>query len=115
MQYLCAAQRLVDSGLHASVVEAQFDATRVAELRAVQERLRKHGLIFSAGMHHLFHKSNDHEIVSEATQTAAVLNAMGYGLRVIPGIYQKPSFALKGREGIILQKVQTSLRIFFSV
>lgn len=116
MQYLCAAQRLAATDLQqADSVEAQFDGSRESDLRRIQAQLRKHELLYSLGQHHLFHKSNEHEIEDEAERTAHVLNGLGYELRIVPNVYKKPTFALKGRDGLVIQKVQVSLRIFFSI
>ena len=117
MQYISALQRLTATEVQGEGmdVEAQFDSGREEQLRRIQGQLRKHGLVFSMGGHHLFHKSNDGDIATEAEQTADVLNGIGYELRILHGIYAKPTYALKGRDGIVLQKVQSALRIFFSI
>jgi len=116
MHYLYAAHRLIaDLNPQPVDIEAQFDGARESDLRRIQAQLRKHQLMYSLGQHHLFHKSNGHDIAREAEQTADVLNGMGYELRILPGIYNKPTFALRGRDGLVVQKVQTALRIFFSI
>lgn len=96
-------------------IDAQFDSNREAELRKVQGHMRGQGLIFSFSRHHLYHKSNDGAIAQEAETAANILNELGYEMRIVRGIFARPSFALKGREGIVLQKVQGALRIFFSI
>jgi hypothetical protein len=110
MQQLHAVQRL-----NADTVEAQFDSEKEHELRRIQAQLRKHALVFSYGNHYLYHKSNDGDIAREGEQTADVLNRMGYQLSIRPGAHDRPSYALRGRDGIILQKVNSALRIFFSI
>ncbi len=99
----------------ATEVEAQFDGSRDNELKAIQKRMRAVNILFSPGMHHLFHKSNPADVTKEAESVSAELNAMGYALKISPGVYSKPNFALKGNDGLILQKVMNSLRIFFSI
>jgi hypothetical protein len=115
MQNLKAAHRLVAELVLTDAVEAQFDQTREEELRHLQGHLRICGYIFSFSQHHIFHKSNPKEIAQEAQEIAEELNKLGYQLRIAPNIFQRPSFALKGKNGIVLQKVQISLRIFFTI
>lgn len=113
---LCETLADVDSpSAEVTEIEAQFDGGRDSELRTIQNRMRGVNIVFSPGMHHLFHKSNPADVTKEAESVSAELNAMGYALKVNPGIYSKSNFALKGNDGIILQKVMNSLRIFFSI
>lgn len=115
MQNLKAAHRLAAELVLTDAIEAQFDQAREEELRRLQGHLRTRGFIFSFSHHYLFHKSNDEEIAREAEATAKVLNELGYCLRIAPNAFQRPSFALKGKNGIVLQKIQISLRIFFTI
>jgi hypothetical protein len=116
MQNLKAATRLKAELIEGTdEIEAQFDTDREQELRNVQGHMRRSGLIFSFSQHHLYHKSNLDEIAREAKQAADVLNDLGYRLRIIQGVFERPSFALRGKNGIVLQKVPVALRIFFSV
>jgi hypothetical protein len=114
-QHLYAAHRLIADLEQPVDIEAQFDGSRESDLRRIQAQLRKHQLLYSLGQHHLFHKSNNGDIGRESEQTAEVLNGMGYELRILPGIYNKSTFALRGRDGLVVQKVQSALRIFFSI
>lgn len=116
MQNLNAAHRLVAELVQSNdAIEAQFDQAREEELREIQGHLRGCGLIFSFSQHHLYHKSNPRDIAREAEEAAKILNGLGHSLRIAGNVFERPSFALKGRNGIILQKVQISLRIFFSI
>jgi hypothetical protein len=96
-------------------VEAQFDGSRDAELRKIQSKMREVNVIFSPGKFHLFHKSNAADVIDEAKAVVLALSHMGYNLKVSDGVYSRQTFALKGNDGIILQRVNTALRIFFSI
>lgn len=120
MTYLRAASRLnnVNASLELATQEmdAQLDTAKGDELQRIQRELRRAQIIFSfARPHLLYHKSNPTDIVREAEHCATCLDKLGFTLTVVPGVYGKPSFALRGKDGIVLQKVQNGLRIFFSV
>jgi hypothetical protein len=118
MHQLRAAQRLASVGevVMSTEIEAQLNDEKVNELRQIQARLKDNRLIFSFVQPHpvLFHKSNAVDIRMEAEDTYELLQQLGYGLRAIDGVFGRPTFALKGKDGIVLQRVQNGLRIFFT-
>jgi hypothetical protein len=118
MHQLRAAQRLASVGEvgMGNEVEAQLNDEKVNELRKIQARLKSARLIFSFVQPHpvLFHKSNAVDIRQESEDTCELLQQLGYELRAVDGVFGRPSFALKGKDGIVLQKVQNGLRIFFT-
>lgn len=83
------------------------------ELRKIQGFLRSHGLIFSFSHHYLYHKSNSRDISDDTDRAIALLASLGYKLRVVAGVFNNETFALKSPDGLILQKLHTALRIFF--
>ena len=97
------------------VLEAGFDKQRDPELQKIELHLRKANVFFTLSSSHLYHKSNASDVVKETEICVDELNALDYQLRVQPGVLNKPSFALKGRDGIVLQKLSNNIRIFFSV
>lgn len=121
---LLAAQRLLTTNADDTVTEssnddseitAEFNTERGADLRKIQIGLRNNcKMLFSMDSHHLFHKSNSKDVIEEAKCTVEELNRLGWALRVNPGIYDKAVFALKGKDGLVLQRVNNNLRIFFS-
>jgi LytS/YehU family sensor histidine kinase len=115
MYRLRAAQRLASVG-DPDMVEAQLNSDKIAELYQIQARLKEARLIFSFVQPHpvLFHKSNAVDIRRESEDAYELLQHLGYGLRAYSGIFGRPTFALKGKDGIVLQKVQNGLRIFFT-
>jgi hypothetical protein len=110
---LYATQRLLATEDAASEVHAEFNKKRDGDLRNIQVAMRKQNLIFSFGVHHLFHKSNPTDVIREAQKSAEELNRQGYNLRIDPGIFGRQVFALKGKDGLVLQRVNHNLRIFF--
>lgn len=110
---LYATQRLLATEDAASEVHAEFNKKRDSDLRKLQVALRKLDLIFSFGVHHLFHKSNARDVINEAQRAAGELNRQGYQLRIDSGVFSRQVFALKGKEGLVLQRVNHNLRIFF--
>jgi hypothetical protein len=98
----------------ATPVEAQFDAERDSELIVIRDHLSNKRLIFKLSRNHLFHKSNLHEIEDESQRIVRTLLDLGFNLKVLPGVLKRPRFALKGTQGLVLQRIQTDLRIFFS-
>jgi hypothetical protein len=101
-----------DSG---DLLEAGFDKQKDPELQKIELRLRKANVVFTLSSSHLYHKSNASDVAKEIEICIDELNALDYQLRVQPGLMSKPSFAFKGREGIVLQKLSNNIRIFFSV
>ena len=89
---------------------AEFNEDKDADLRSVQQALRKAGLDFEEGEDNLFLDNPDRQNMSDA---ANALNRLGYNLRIDEGVFDKPTFALKGKDNLVLQKVGTALRIFF--
>lgn len=117
MPELRAAQRLASVGEVATMeVEAQLNNERIDELLKIQVRLKQSRLIFSFVRPHpvLFHKSNAVDIRREAEDTYELLQHLGYTLRAVDGVFDRDNFALKGKDGIVMQKVQNGLRIFFT-
>jgi len=121
---LRAAYRLRDSEFHSTVqapvadkapLEAAFDQQRDPELQKIEQQLRKCNVFFTLSKNHLYHKSNRGDVVKEAELCSEVLNDLGYQLHIQPGIFDRSSFALKGTKGLVLQKLNNDLRIFFSV
>jgi len=97
-------------------VEAQIHEGKGDELRKIQAELRKHGLIYKFVHPHLmFHKSNPEDVGREAEASVEVLNRLKYAMNASPGIFKRVSFAVKGNDGVCLQRVQVALRIFFSI
>lgn len=107
-----AAQRLLATE-DETEVSAEFNKKKDGDLRKIQVELRKQGLIFSFGVHHLFHKSNPNDVIREAQKAAQELNKQGFELRIDSGIFSRQVFALKGKDGLVLQRVNHNLRIFF--
>jgi hypothetical protein len=89
------------------------EVIREKELRKIQGYLRSNGLIFSFSHHYLYHKSNVRDIADDARRAVDLIGQSGFTLRVVPGIFESDTFALKSPEGLILQKLPCALRIFF--
>jgi len=109
---LYAANRLLAT--EAGEVTAQFNTKRDSDLRQIQVAMQELEVVFSFGMHYLFHKSNAADVVREAQHVADKLNKLGWALRINDGVFDREQFALKGKEGLILQRVNHNLRIFYS-
>lgn len=86
---------------------------REIELRKIQGMLRSRGLIFAFSHHYLFHKSNSKDVARDASFATLLLSKMGHNLHVIPGIFERETFALKSAEGLVLQRLKNALRIFY--
>src|SRR3569833_214686 len=111
---LFAAQRLLATDDDAaSEVHAEFNKKRDGDLRKIQVAMRKLDLIFSFGVHHLFHKSNVNEVIHDALRAAEELNRQGYELRIDSGVFSRQVLALKGKDGLVLQRVNHNLRILY--
>lgn len=91
------------------------DVIRENELRKIQGFLRSGGLIFSFSHHYLYHKSNSRDIAADAQRAVNLMGQYGIALRVVYGVFDNETFALKSPDGVVLQKLQNSLRIFFRV
>lgn len=89
------------------------DVIRENELRKIQGFLRSSGLIFSFSHHYLYHKSNPRDIAADAQRAVDLLSQYGIALRVVYGVFDNETFALKSPDGVVLQKLQNTLRIFF--
>lgn len=89
------------------------DVIRENELRKIQGFLRSGGLIFSFSHHYLYHKSNSRDIAKDAQRAVDLLAQYGIVLRVVCGVYSHDTYALKSPDGVVLQKLQNALRIFF--
>jgi hypothetical protein len=89
------------------------DVIRENELRKMQGFLRSGGLIFSFSHHYLYHKSNSRDIADDVRRAVDLMKRYGIVLRVVQGVFDSDTFALKSPEGVVLQKLQNSLRIFF--
>jgi hypothetical protein len=98
-----------------AVLEAGFDKQRDPELQKIELQLRKANVFFTLSSGHLYHKSNGNDVLQECETCVDTLNNMDYQLRVQPGVLSRQSFALKGKDGLVLQKLSNNLRIFFSV
>lgn len=98
----------------ATPVEAQFDPERYSELITIRDHLSNKRLIFKLSRNHLFHKSNMHDIEDESQRIYNSLAELGFTLKILPGVFKRPRFAVKGTEGLVLQRIYTDLRIFFS-
>lgn len=116
MYRINAAQRLRATLDKEQEVDAAIHEGKGPELRKIQAQLKKYGLIYKFVHPHLmFHKSNTVEVGKEAEETCNVLNKLAYAMRAHPGVFEKVTFAVKGNDGVCLQKVQVALRIFFSI
>lgn len=102
----------VDDG---DLLEAGFNTQKDPELQKIELHLRKASVFFTLSRGHLYHKSNAQDVARELEICVDALNALEYELRVQPGVLTRPSCALKGRDGLVLQKLSNNLRIFFSV
>jgi hypothetical protein len=89
------------------------DVIRENELRKIQGFLRSGGLIFSFSHHYLYHKSNIRDIAEDAQRAVDLMRKFGIELRVVNGVFYNETFALKSPEGVVLQKLQNALRIFY--
>jgi len=107
-----ASKSLEDTG---DVLEAGFDKQRDPELQKIELQLRKANVFFTLSQGHLYHKSNAADIVHETEICVDELNELEYQLRVQPGILSRQNFAVKGKDGIVLQRLGNNLRVFFSV
>lgn len=106
-----AATRLLSS----QEVEAEYNTTKVVELKSIRIQLRTNGLQFSlVDPYLLYRKCANHELEPDVQLAVTILNKCGHKLRVEPGIFGRSTFALKGRDGIVLQKVPGAIRVFFS-
>lgn len=90
-----------------------IEAPQESELRRIQGFLRSNGLIFSFSHHYLYHKSNVQDITEDANRAVMLLGQLGFRLRVVAGVFDNETFALKSPDGLVLQKLQNALRIFF--
>jgi hypothetical protein len=97
------------------VLEAGFDKQRDPELQKIELHLRKANVFFTLSQGHLYHKSNAKDIDRETEICVEELQSLSYQLRVQPGILVRQNFAVKGKDGIVLQRLGNNLRIFFSV
>jgi hypothetical protein len=61
----------------------------------------------------LYHKSNNRDIAEDARRAVDLLVPYGVALRVVPGVFDHETFALKSPDGLVLQKLQNALRIFY--
>src|ERR1700682_1216450 len=91
--------------LEGDVLEAGFDKQKDPELQKIELHLRKANVFFTLSQGHLYHKSNVHDIVRETEICAEELNNLHYKLRIQPGILSRQNFAVKGNEGIVLQRL----------
>ena len=106
-----AAQRIKAATLE----EAAFDGSRVAELSTLAKQLQVKGLVFRLADARLVRECPIATVVEDVTTCAEILNGDGWGLQVAyPTIFKRPTFGLKGDRGIVLQKVNNTLRIFFT-
>jgi hypothetical protein len=107
---LQAAKRLLAS---VKELEAQFDTEREEHLRTLQNSLYKAKLVFTFDQHHLFHKTNEKDVHDEIERIIQHLEILGYKLQKLPGVIARKRFALKGTDGIVFQRFDNHLRIFF--
>jgi len=89
---------------------AEFNKSKDSDLRSVKRALSRVGIDFEEGDDNLFFDNPDKQDMSD---TADELNKLGYNLRIDKGVFDKSTFALKGKDNLVLQKVGTALRIFF--
>jgi len=99
----------------ADLLEAGFDRQRDPDLQKIEMALRKINVFFTLSGGHLYHKSNADDILRETEICVDELNALDYQLRIQPNILTRSTFALKGKDGIVLQRLNNNLRIFFSI
>lgn len=91
---------------------AEFDYMKSDELNKIYRALIRVDFDFNKGDGNLFFDGADSE---DMQAVADELNKIGYKLRITPGIFDKPTFALKGKNNLVLQKVDSNtLRIFFT-
>jgi hypothetical protein len=116
-----AAKRLKLHATHTRFEEAEveetaaFDESRSEELLSFIKPLAKVGLRFSFKDHCLKCTVEVEEAVDCAKRCALVLNKLGCRLSIRPRVFDRPTFALRGANGIILQRISpTMLRIFFT-
>jgi len=96
-------------------VTAQFDSEKDHELRTLQQTLRRKNVVFRLDMHHLFHKSNMNDIDMEIQIILEILDSLGHSPRILPGTLKNNRFAIKCTHGLVLQRIDFNLRIFFSI
>lgn len=94
-------------------VEAKFDTSKDQELWKLQQELKRQKVIFKLEAHHLFHKTNPKDIEREIELVLSVLHQAGHVPRVLPGVLKLDRFAIKCTHDLILQRIDSSLRIFF--
>ncbi|QRE00260.1 hypothetical protein [Burkholderia phage BCSR5] len=112
-----AAKRLAQSNSLQAVIEedAAFDSSRDEVLRQFVRPLQGVGLEFVLKDNHLKCTVQEAEAIECAKRAAGVLNKMGYRLSIRPNVFQRLTFALRGVNGIVLQRISsTMLRIFFT-
>ncbi len=94
------------------LVHSEFDPTKDEELTKIHRALNRLDFDFNKGDDNLFLDQVSKEDMSDV---ADELNKLGYKLKITPGVFDKPTFALKGKDNIVLQKVdQNTVRIFFT-
>lgn len=96
-------------------ITARFDNTRDEELKTLQQALRRKAIIFRLDTHHLFHKTNAHEIDNEIQLILEIMHGMGHQPRILPGVMNQPRYAIKCNTDLILQRIEFNLRLFFYV
>lgn len=95
--------------------DAAFDESRSDELLQFMRPLQQIGLNFTFKDHCLKCKVKVEDAVDCAKRTAVVLNRLGCRLSIRPQVFERPTFALRGANGVVLQRIApTMLRIFFT-
>lgn len=105
-----AAQRL----MAALEEDAAFDGDKDHELETLAKQMQRAGYPFRKTDSHLVLHLQDSQVQEDAERIATELNKLGWKLRIKQGVYSNPTFALKGKDGIVLQKINKMLRIFFT-
>lgn len=110
-----APHRLRATSDQAIEVEAQFDKTKEIELRTLQKLLKNGGVIFKLDKHHLYHKTNPHDCVSEVQTVLKIVHDHGHVPNVRPGTLEQSRFSIKCTDDLIIQRLNNDLRVFFFV
>lgn len=96
-------------------VVAQFDRTKDKELRDLQNAMRGGGVVFKLDKFHLYHKTNQREVAEELMTVLKILDQLGHKARVVPGVLARPTFSVKCETGLVLQRLNNDVRLFFFI
>ena len=112
--HLNAAARIRASQIYADIeLDADLDNSQDESLAGLQKLMQHINFRFGFKHHHLHYRSDDP--IKDAHDLVECLNKNGFKMNVKNGILTTDRFAVKGKGGIVLQRLGTSFRIFYSI